>query len=732
MYYFALASLILLILLMYDDVFFDWFSIFYRLIFNKNKFTYKNFYKDIASKPPKLLAFVIGAWREDDVLEEVVTNLIRSQIYLRSMYHIFLGVYPNDPPTLAVANRLAQRFDNVHVVINCKNGGTSKAQNINWVISQIKEYEKTTGWRFCGITIHDSEDVVSPYELLFTSYLYDTQKALQFPVYPLVPFPRFKNFFSHLTTNTYADEFAENHFYTMSSRFILKGFVPSAGTGFAVRRDVLDSFDDELLPSNSLTEDYRLSLTMFERGIQFMYVLLKLPFIRGKTKQKRATHAYIATRSMFPNSYKAAVRQKTRWICGITLQSVKFTDIFQRNKNINLISRYLIYKDMKGYFANLASFLPFLLFTLIALGNFVEFIPRLYIEDGDILHILFFIAVALGVHKQTMRAIGLWKFYGARSIFFSLLFPPIVPIRFVYGIIINTHATIRAIKQFFTPKPKETPAEREQREHEQQREQKERKEQILTSYPVGTEEKSLAEKKELVQNIDEFAAKQQELKELAWDKTDHTFLPENVLKRFHAMYGVLLVLQGHTTEEDLSKVLEKKPDDQLIGSYLLEKKFIKYRTHLHVMAMLKNILYIEFEDFSEFNLPQFAKKFDRFFLEAMIAVPILLDGSKYIFLINDSSPNDAQTMLRQYYKIDMRVVFDSRNVILGLIKKMYTTKSRNLPCIAMQFFYENKITYEQLLLVKNWSYKTKKDELSIMHEMGLVQRSDVDFREYTA
>ena len=83
----------------------------------------------------------------------------------------FLGVYPNDDATIAVAQALAGRYPNVHVVINELPGPTSKAQNLNYVIRQIKQFEQQHHWEFASLTIHDSEDVVHPYELLATNYL---------------------------------------------------------------------------------------------------------------------------------------------------------------------------------------------------------------------------------------------------------------------------------------------------------------------------------------------------------------------------------------------------------------------------------------------------------------------------------------------------------------------------------------------------------------------------------
>ncbi len=152
-------------------------------------------FKKLDSVPPKLIAVMIAAWHEENVLEKVVQNIITSQIYPKSMYHIFLGVYPNDAQTIAAAQRLEKEYPNIHCVINYKDGPTSKAQNLNYVIKQIKAFEKVNHYRFASFTVHDSEDVVHPYELRVTNYLINSYPAIQFPVFPIIRKPKLSNFF---------------------------------------------------------------------------------------------------------------------------------------------------------------------------------------------------------------------------------------------------------------------------------------------------------------------------------------------------------------------------------------------------------------------------------------------------------------------------------------------------------------------------------------------------------
>ena len=326
-----------------DDVLWDVFALFRGTGKKRVKLSLIN------EKPPKMLAVVIAAWHEDAVLGEVVDNLVASAQYPRSLYRVFLGVYPNDAATVAVARALEARHGGTVVcVVGDDPGPTSKAANINHTVRAIREYEAERDVRFASVTIHDAEDVVHPNEFKMTNYLIDDYDALQFPVFPLQRMPRLRLFFKTLTSSTYADEFAEHHFRTMVMRDEL-GFVPSAGTGFAIGRRVLDAFrDEDLLPRNSLTEDYKLSLTLRMRGFRVHYVLEKVPRVdaRGRT-----VWDYIATRSLFPSTFKAAVRQKARWVYGITMQSASMADVFGKSE-LTFAERTFLYKDLKAKFAN--------------------------------------------------------------------------------------------------------------------------------------------------------------------------------------------------------------------------------------------------------------------------------------------------------------------------------------------------------------------------------------------
>ena len=76
----------------------------------------------------------------------------------------------------------------------------------------------------------------------------------------------------------------------------------------------------------------------------------------------RAGRAFVATREYFPRKFKAAVRQKTRFITGIALQS------WQRHGWRDTADQlYWFWRDRKGLVGNLAAPLANVLFLYGAL-----------------------------------------------------------------------------------------------------------------------------------------------------------------------------------------------------------------------------------------------------------------------------------------------------------------------------------------------------------------------------
>ena len=673
LYGIGLALVSMYLLMSVDDFLWDIITSVMRRFRRKQDLDFKK----LDTVPPKLLAVTIAAWHEENVLGDVIDNFIESASYPRSMYHIFLGIYPNDPPTLEVALDLAKRHHNVHVIINTLPGPTSKAQNINHVIRQIRLFEQEHEWEFASLTIHDSEDVVHPYELLVTNYLLDTHDALQFPVFPLLRLPRLTNFFRNITTGTYADEFAENHYTTMVNRSLARAFVPSAGTGFVLSRKTLSYFGDkDVLPSGSLTEDYRLALTLFENNIPLYYVLERVPRVNDKGK---VAWDYVTTRSMFPNTFKTAVKQKTRWILGITMQSVRFRDIFL-TKGLPLVGRYSLYKDLKAKVGNLLVLVgyPVLIYFFVSL-----FLPlQPVFPFGSLSWWLSLVVSGMMLERQLFRGIAIYNVYGMRSVFFACLFPPILPIRLIWGNIINMVSTIRAFRQkYFSGKKK-----------------------VKKLRSVGGANPT----------------------QIKWAKTDHVFLEKKTLLRYRRTIGDIMLERGYISTDVLGKALKSaERNGERIGAYLLKHDLIKEDELLDALSRVKHMQHVTARHLDRYGLERFAGRFDELQLRSLHALPLMPCEGGFVFAFCDESPEDAQDILENTYNIQIRFVYFTRLAVLRGLDIMFSNDVQDIDYAtpAAQLYEAGKINCEQVILVRNYTYKTGKTEDAVLADMGLVPKA---------
>ncbi|HEY0621886.1 glycosyl transferase family protein [Sphingomonas sp.] len=249
------------------------------------------------------MAVLVPAWDEAAVIGPMLSTALARYDY--ADYRIYVGVYPNDPATIAAASAVAAGDDRVRLVVNPRPGGTTKADCLNAIWRALLRDEADEGM-VRAIVLHDAEDVVHPDELgVIAAWLADHQ-AVQLPVLPL-PDAR-----SPLVAGHYNDEFSEAHAKTLAVREALGAALPFAGVGCAIDRALLGQIAEARggLPFDelSLTEDYELGLTVAAMG--------------GRAKLVRSRDpggGLVAVRAYFPRSLHAAVRQKARWMTGIAL-----------------------------------------------------------------------------------------------------------------------------------------------------------------------------------------------------------------------------------------------------------------------------------------------------------------------------------------------------------------------------------------------------------------------------
>jgi adsorption protein B len=652
--------------------------------------------KELDSVPPKLLAIMIAAWHEENVLESVIDNIISSQIYPKTMYHIFLGVYPNDTGTVEIAKELEKKYANIHCIVNCKEGPTSKAQNLNYVIKQIKEFEKENNFCFASFTIHDSEDVVHPYELKVTNYLINNYPALQFPVFPLIKKPKITNFFENITTNTYVDEFAENHFITMVNRHRSGAFVPSAGTGFSLSRETIESLGENVLPENSLTEDYRLSLSLYEQGIQMYYVMERLKRVNW---QGDVSWDYIATRSIFPNTFKAAVKQKTRWTLGITMQSYQMKEIF--NNDLSFIGRYSLYRDQKAKIGNLLSGVgyPVLIYFLISLFKPVIPIYPYY----SLSWYLSLVVTIMMIERQLLRAISLYNVYGFRSVFYGTLFPPLVPLRIVWGNIINFTATFKAYLQYLKKDDNNKKIE--------EKDELDAEEVIVKETVVKkeTEHEQLKSNKE---------------RKFVWAKTEHDFLDKNVLERFHRKLGDIMIEKGYIDPKQLKSILNNKPDNCRLGDYLIKENIVFEKQMIECLSILNNETYLYEEALKYYNILELSKEYKKSDLIENSVIPLYKNNEVTTFAYCEKSPLNLKERLIAICKTDVHLVLSSYDTIKIGLDIIYG-QVQNFNSINIESEIEAKYSVEQVLIIRNYAAKMNNSEENILKKMGLMYADNI-------
>lgn len=660
-YYIGLIYAILVILLSIDNIFWE---IYYFILKRTKKMKDDTLsIKDLESVTPKLLAIIIAAYNEENVLEAVIENIIDTQEYPASMYHIFIGVYPNDPKTKEIAEKIDKKYSHVHSITHVLEGPSSKADNINNVIENMYKYEAENNLRFKGIIIHDSEDIVHPYEFLLDNYLFETKSALQIPVFPLQEMPRLSNLFTNLVSGTYADEFAENHVRTLYARNAANAFVPSAGTGFGLRRDVLESFpDSNVFPVGSLTEDFKLSLQLKEKGFDVYY---PLETVTRLDYQKNEKIEFIATRSMFPKTYKAAVKQKTRWIYGITMQSFKLKDILF-SKNLNLQSKYSLYKDWKAKFANLLILPGYIVLTYFIFSLFLD-IPIMYPMYSLSWYLVVFLTLLMA-QKQFVRFFAVKKVYGIRSALMASLIPPFLPLRLVVGNFINFHATFNAWRmKIFKPKKKDN--KNKKNKHKPK-----------------------------------------------WSKTDHEFLEKNILKRFKRNTGDDLLKKELISIENLNKALNMANTKKMfIGETIVALDLVPE------IEVIKSIAVINKREFLNKPIGRFAHRnkesYDLDLLMDIEAIP-LFETDKQITLIT-TIDKDVDKIIKAFDK-QVEIVYCTNEVLSACIEGEESTGDieRNLYIIE-KLIFSDLINVKQGLIAIRYTEENQ-DIKETLNDMGFL------------
>ncbi|MFM2123761.1 MAG: hypothetical protein RL328_212, partial [Acidobacteriota bacterium] len=289
--------------------------------------------RQLEAAPTAPIAIFVPLWHEDAVIARMLEHNLAAIRY--PDYHIFAGCYPNDEPTQAAVRSVADRFPNVHLAVCPHDGPTSKADCLNWAYQNMLVFEEQNGVRFEVIVTHDAEDLVHPEELRWLNYYAGRYGFVQTPVLAL-PTP-----LTEVTHGVYIDEFAEYHTRDMPVRAALGGFVPSCGVGTGYARSALERLaeasSNRIFEPEALTEDYDNGLRLKRLGCEQAFVPIA----------PHGVSDFVATREYFPQNFRAALRQRVRWVMGISLQS--WEKFGWRGTPSEI---YWLWRDRKGLLAN--------------------------------------------------------------------------------------------------------------------------------------------------------------------------------------------------------------------------------------------------------------------------------------------------------------------------------------------------------------------------------------------
>ena len=237
-----------------------------------------------------------------------------------------------------------------------------------------------------------------------------------------------------LISGHYCDEFAEAHGKLIVVREALGAAIPSAGVGCGIARDMLAAVAARSggLPfdTGSLTEDYELGLRIGEAGGRCAFVRLPVRATEGRGG------GIVAVREHFPARFDAAVRQKARWIVGISLAGWD-----RLGWHGGLAERWMRLRDRRALIAAVilvAAYGALLLWAALTLGCWLGLLP---LPDPGLPDWIVWTNLALATWRGAVRVGFVAHAYGWR---WALG----VPARLVVSNIIAMAAAWRALLRY--------------------------------------------------------------------------------------------------------------------------------------------------------------------------------------------------------------------------------------------------------------------------------------------
>lgn len=352
-------------------------------------------------------AVFVPAWDEARVIGPMLTHALAAWPQTEARFYI--GCYRNDFATFSAASVVARTDPRVRIVNHDSDGPTCKADCLNALYAALVVDEGHGGWCARMVVLHDAEDMVDPAALAVLDAAIDDAEFVQLPVLAL---PQRG---SRFVGGHYCDEFAEAHGKVMAVRSALGAGIPGAGVGSAVERETLGRLAELSagagpFAAKSLTEDYEFGLSVSAIGGRDRFLRLR-----------SADGRLIATRAYFPARIATAVRQKTRWIHGISLQGWD-----RLGWNGGALRLWMKLRDRQGPFAALLLAIAYLLVLVSGVigiaGWFGLFLP---VKASPLLTNMLVICSIAFVWRALVRAAFTTREFGWREGLLAMLRIPV-------------------------------------------------------------------------------------------------------------------------------------------------------------------------------------------------------------------------------------------------------------------------------------------------------------------
>jgi hypothetical protein len=188
----------------------------------------------------------------------------------------------------------------------------------------------------------------------------------------------------------------------------------------------------------NLTEDYELGLRFYKLGFKTAFINMRVNEDDENTR--------IATAEYFPNTFWGCVKQRSRWIAGISFQNWKI-----HKWTGSLKTKYFLMRDRKAiwsFFGIFLSNLVFLYFLIYMAGLIFGFkSPEPLVETGSFLYVMMVATLVFLFSRVVHRFTFTYNWYGWKYAAFSI-------VRLIFDNMINFFAIIRAVKVYKTNKKK--------------------------------------------------------------------------------------------------------------------------------------------------------------------------------------------------------------------------------------------------------------------------------------